>query len=486
MESYRSLANDAEDALLGVNEQILQQIHRLYIPVEDREAALKHGKKKQPPSKELGLEQIATALGMDCLHPRKKVTILIIGNHSAGKSSFVNWYVGEHVQRTGVAIETSGFTIVTSGKLENELKGEGTLLLYPHLRGVMKDASETTTSSASSHGQSAERFPGFVSHLTTKISTSKENKFALVDFIDTPGLADGNLSYPFDVDQVIPWMANHVDLIFVFFDPIGQALCSRTMNIVEKLHKTHSDKMRFYMTKADHVRSEPDRYKVMCQITQNLSARISAVHGFKLPLIYIPGAEGPDQPESTCINQIDELTLEIDKTISQKIQSNLNTLQSHCNAIAQRIDTLLVDNEKNVKRNREIASNSRLVFFFALLLLCLPLSMGLFMIQKVPFLNQLLPDHFNSMGIPPLHNAINTLGSALPSTEQQLIFIAATLGVSLLLMFISSHLARYLPTMSNNEIRKLKEWRMFIDQTLKKKEELYLRYFDESVSHEYA
>ncbi len=38
------------------------------------------------------------------------------GNHSAGKSSFINWYIEEHVQRTGVAIETQGFSFVTSGR----------------------------------------------------------------------------------------------------------------------------------------------------------------------------------------------------------------------------------------------------------------------------------------------------------------------------------------------------------------------------------
>jgi GTPase SAR1 family protein len=27
---------------------------------------------------------------------------MIIGNHSAGKSSFINWYIGESVQTTGV------------------------------------------------------------------------------------------------------------------------------------------------------------------------------------------------------------------------------------------------------------------------------------------------------------------------------------------------------------------------------------------------
>ena len=39
-------------------------------------------------------------------HPRRKCVVMLCGNHSAGKSSFVNWYVGEDVQGTGVAVET--------------------------------------------------------------------------------------------------------------------------------------------------------------------------------------------------------------------------------------------------------------------------------------------------------------------------------------------------------------------------------------------
>ena len=27
--------------------------------------------------------------------PEKKMYVMIIGNHSAGKSSFINWYIGE-------------------------------------------------------------------------------------------------------------------------------------------------------------------------------------------------------------------------------------------------------------------------------------------------------------------------------------------------------------------------------------------------------
>lgn len=82
-----------------------------------------------------------------------------------------------------------------------------------------------------------------VDYLNTEISTSKQKKFSLVTFVDTPGLVDGDMKYPFDVNESIEWLGmffcrNRVpystltndsfslgelaDLIFVFFDPIGR------------------------------------------------------------------------------------------------------------------------------------------------------------------------------------------------------------------------------------------------------------------------
>lgn len=73
---------------------------------------------------------------------------------------------------------------------------------------------------------------GVVDYLTTEISTSKQKRFSLVTFIDTPGLVDGDMKYPFDVDETITWLGETSDLVFVLFDPLGQALCKRTLNIV--------------------------------------------------------------------------------------------------------------------------------------------------------------------------------------------------------------------------------------------------------------
>ena len=86
------------------------------------------------------------------------------------------------------------------------LKGEATLLFFEHIKGLA-------------------HFEGIDANLFTEVSTSKEKQFSVVDFCDTPGLVDGDMKYPFDVAASIVWLADHVDLILTFLDPIGQALC---------------------------------------------------------------------------------------------------------------------------------------------------------------------------------------------------------------------------------------------------------------------
>lgn len=110
-------------------ERILKRIHELY------EKGLNPGGEGS-----VGLLQIAhdPLLQVTCWKPRKKVNVMIIGNHSAGKSSFINWYIGESVQTTGVAIETRGFTYVTSGRKRETLKGDATFAFYDHIDGLQK------------------------------------------------------------------------------------------------------------------------------------------------------------------------------------------------------------------------------------------------------------------------------------------------------------------------------------------------------------
>ena len=51
----------------------------------------------------------------DIRAPSKKLYVMIIGNHSAGKSSFINWYIDEKLQQTRVSIETIEMNLVMHG-----------------------------------------------------------------------------------------------------------------------------------------------------------------------------------------------------------------------------------------------------------------------------------------------------------------------------------------------------------------------------------
>ena len=239
--------------------------------------------------------------------------------------------------------------MVTSGKKRESLTGNATLHLFPHLKPLSK-------------------MPNLTDYLTTEISTSRQKKFSMVTLVDTPGLVDGDMAYPFDVNESILWFSELCDLVFVFFDPIGQALCKRTLNIVEKISSKHPERMRFYLSKADEAGHESDRQRVMMQIVQELCKRPGLNKtGFDMPTIYVPN---PNKQvirtprgvaeiisilsvQVRCVNQIEEVCKDIEKTINQTIQNTLNSLEKDCDSIEK-----LVDEAIN-KDNRTRASNLR-------------------------------------------------------------------------------------------------------------------------------
>ena len=60
---------------------------------------------------------------------------------------------------------------------------------------------------------------GVGDYVSTEISTSKQKKFNLVMFVDTPGLVDGDMLYPFDVNKAIEWLGkidNSHDSLSIF------------------------------------------------------------------------------------------------------------------------------------------------------------------------------------------------------------------------------------------------------------------------------
>ena len=181
--------------------------------------------------------------------PRSKVSVMIVGNHSSGKSSFINWYINEKLLGTSMAIETKGLIFVTQGKVKDVWEKEGTLRKFPEIADIANELKD----------------PNVVNCLETHFSQSDERLFSMVNFIDTPGLVDGHVEYPFDVNKGIVYMAKHVDKILIFLDPMGKATVTRTMDVIKALQEDYQEKTSFYMTKADQIDSQSDIMDVIAQ-----------------------------------------------------------------------------------------------------------------------------------------------------------------------------------------------------------------------------
>ena len=83
-------------------------------------------------------------------------------------------------------METTGFTLVSSGKKRETLTGAASLYYWPRL-AEMRQRSELSAC---------------VEYLQTEVTVSEERNFRQIIFVDTPGLVDGTLSYPYPVEEV--------------------------------------------------------------------------------------------------------------------------------------------------------------------------------------------------------------------------------------------------------------------------------------------
>lgn len=301
-------------ASMNIEEQVLQKIFRLY----------KNPSKVNAACGAVGIEDMSLHVGKKLLHPSRRCRVLLVGNHSAGKSSFINWYCQRtDLQPTGVAVETQGFTIVTQGQREELVKGDGAVEMKPFLEGI-------------------EKYDGVLQHLEVRVSTSNANEFATVDLIDTPGLIT-EVTYPFDVNAVIQFLAKHVDLIFVFMDPHGQAMCKRTMDVVNALDKAkYGSKMSFFITKADQIPGALDRQNIITQTVATLSKYVTDHHGLKVHTMWISNREGSAQPNPES-NYLGQLVKDIRATVKHKVQVNMSQLQDDCKELSQCIDREVED-----------------------------------------------------------------------------------------------------------------------------------------------
>mmetsp|Transcript_10070 Transcript_10070/g.14205 ORF Transcript_10070/g.14205 Transcript_10070/m.14205 type:complete len:561 (-) Transcript_10070:92-1774(-) len=173
-----------------------------------------------------------------------KPQVLMIGQYSTGKTSFIRYLLGRDFpgQRIGPEPTTDRFVAVMDGSDERVIPGNA-LTVSPNLpyRGLDRFGVSFLN-----------KFEG--SQLPSPVLRN-------ITIVDTPGVLSGEkqrVSRGYDFVQVNTWFAERADLILLLFDAHKLDISDEFKNVIEKL-RGQDDKIRCILNKADTV----DQQKLM-------------------------------------------------------------------------------------------------------------------------------------------------------------------------------------------------------------------------------
>ncbi|KAJ1427051.1 hypothetical protein B484DRAFT_397310 [Ochromonadaceae sp. CCMP2298] len=189
--------------------------------------------------------------------------VLLLGNHSSGKSSFINHLLERKVQTTGVAPTDDNFTIIGPGDEDIDRNG-------PALVGD----PDLGFSDLKTFG------PVLVNHTQLKVRTGT----AISDFmvVDSPGMIDSpvtakdplgpvGMDRGYNFEAVVRWYAERADVILLFFDPDKPGTTGETLSILTTALVGLDHKMFIILNKADQFHKIHDFARAYGSLCWNLS-----------------------------------------------------------------------------------------------------------------------------------------------------------------------------------------------------------------------
>ena len=200
---------------------------------------------------------------------RWKPIVLIIGNYSSGKSTFINEMLGSKIQKTGQSPTDDSFTIITSDKT-----GSGSIPGYT----VVRDEALPFT-------KFKDFGKDFISHFNLKkvdISLLED-----VTIIDSPGMLDAvtEKDRGYNYLQVLDEFAKLADLVVFMFDSHKTGTIKETYTLIhDVLSKSlNEDRMIFVMNRIDECDNLSDlvrSYGTLCWHLSQMKGRKDIPHIF--------------------------------------------------------------------------------------------------------------------------------------------------------------------------------------------------------------
>jgi GTPase SAR1 family protein len=182
--------------------------------------------------------------------------IAVLGTYSAGKSTFINQYVGEGLQRTGNQAVDDKFTVICygTGTASTSLPG---LALDSDPRFPFYQISSAIEQVAEGEGRRVDSY--------LQLKTVQEDSLRSKIFIDSPG---------FDADQqrtstllITDHIINLSDLVLVFFDarhPEPGAMADTLQHLVaETVQRPDANKFLYILNQIDNTAREDNPEEVV-------------------------------------------------------------------------------------------------------------------------------------------------------------------------------------------------------------------------------
>ena len=237
-----------------------------------------------------------------------KPLVLVIGNYSSGKSTFINELLDMPVQRTGQAPTDDCFTILTSpaeGESEEEVPG-GTIVADERLPfATLMPFGER-----------------LFSHLRMKkVRSPVLDNFAI---IDTPGMLDSvtERDRGYDYLGVVGELARMADLIILMFDPHKAGTIKETYQAIRSTlpGSTGEDRVLYVLNRIDECDNVPDLVRSFGTLCWNLSQMTGRKD---IPRIYLTFAakEGdvPPQGVESWVSERDELKRAVETAPTMRV-----------------------------------------------------------------------------------------------------------------------------------------------------------------------
>jgi GTPase SAR1 family protein len=262
-------------------------------------------------------DKLSFELPVQAREPAGFPSVLFLGNHSSGKSSFINHLLGEAIQKTGLAPTDDGFTLITHGSRQESFDGH------------------TITSHPSLPLQHLERLgPSLVNRL--KLKTLPNPVLEAFSLIDSPGMIDAigaANTREYDFAAGVRFFAEKADLILFFFDPDKPGTTAETISILTQTLAGLDYKLLIILNKVDLFRNIRDFARTYGTLSWNLSKAIRTKDIPHIYNLYLPDqgtalqeSETPGIPLSDFDQSRQEVLEEIRRTPTRRADNLVSDL----------------------------------------------------------------------------------------------------------------------------------------------------------------